>query len=213
MTTKKQGLFQRLFGQPQPEVTPTDAPATDNTHDYSVLPELAQILTNGNERAVSEMKLLAESVGGFAAARRDWCDEMDYGDFGADDAERQEETLLIFAYWLTGYQATDDPAKDPPQFGAYIDWKEEISDIIGLLTAADKNLGYGLELDRIKFGAESTGKALSMIDGFLSAKGLALCTLDTQSDCCHLFVLRGEDHSRLEQLAERVGFSFYREFE
>jgi hypothetical protein len=194
--------------------TDADTLATGNTYDYGVLLELAQILTSGNERAASEMGLLAESVGAFVAARRDWCAEMDYGDFGADAAERQEETLLIFAYWLAGYQATGSPAKDPPQFGAYIDWKEETGDIIGLLTAADKNLGYGLELDQIKFdGAESTGKALSMIDGFLSAKGLALCTLDTQSDCCHLFVLRGEDHSRLEQLAERVGFSFYREFD
>jgi hypothetical protein len=125
MDTKKQGLFQRLFGKPQPEIIQTGTLAAEKTYDYGVLPELAKILTNGNEQAVSDMLLLAESVGAFVEAHRDWCGEMDYGDFGVKDSERQEEVLLIFAYWLAGYWATGDPSKDPPQFGAYIDRKEE----------------------------------------------------------------------------------------
>jgi hypothetical protein len=214
MNTKKQGLFQRLFGKSQPKVGQNDAPAAEEkTCDYGVLPELARILTNGNEQAASDMRLLAENVSAFVGAHRAWCDEMEWGDFGEKDSERQGETLLLFAYWLTGYPATNDPSIDPPSFGAYIDWKEETDNIIELLGAADENLGYGLDLSQIKFDyTEPTDKALRMIDDFLTAKGLALCYLDTQSDCYHLFTLRDEDYSRLRQLAERVDFKFDRAF-
>ncbi|MDR1440153.1 MAG: hypothetical protein LBJ10_09155 [Clostridiales bacterium] len=144
---------------------------------------------------------------------QEWCDEMDYGGFGAKDEERQEESLLVLAYWLAGYAATDDPRKAPRQFGAYIDWKEETGDIVWKLGNADKNLCYGLCLDEIAFDeAEFTDKALKKIDGFLSGRGLALCALDTQSDSYHLFVLRDEEFGSLKRLAGRVGFRFYREF-
>jgi hypothetical protein len=191
MDTKKWGLFQRLFGKPQPAPDPPAA----------------------TEQAVSDMRLLSGDVGAFVRLRQEWCDEMDFADFGVKETERQEETLLLFAYWLAGYAATDDPTKDPKQFGAYIDWKEETDDIVGLLGDADKNLGYGLCLDEIKFDyTEFTDKALKMTDDFLSEKGLALCALDTQSDSYHLFVLRDKEFTDLQRLSERIGFRFYRDF-
>jgi hypothetical protein len=213
MNAKKPGLFQRLFGKPQTETKIPGATKPETIYDYSVLVKLAKIVTNGNEQAMSDISLLSEGVRAFVEARHAWCDKMDYGDFGEKDADRQEEVLLIFAYWLAGYPATDDPAKDPRQFGAYIDWKEETDDIIELLGDADKNLGYGLELDKIRFDyTEPTDKALEMTDSFLSARGLTLCALDTKSDSYHLFVLRKEEFADLTSLAERVGFRFYREF-
>jgi hypothetical protein len=200
---KKQGFFQRLFGKKQA------AEPSPKIFDYSVLSEMTAIITNGSNRAVSEMEPLAQSVAAFAEAHSDWCGEMGVNTSG----ERQAETLNIFAYWLTGYTATRDKTKDPAQFGAYIDWKEETEDILWGLSEADKNLGYGLNLGEIQFsGDESTDRALSAIDKFLSQKGLALTTLDTQSDCYHLFVLRGGDFERLTRLAERVGFRFTRDF-
>jgi ferredoxin len=142
-------------------------------YEYGVLPELAAIITGGDEQAVSDMSLLQESVAAFVNAHKDWCDEMGYADFGDNRAQRQEETLLIFAYWLASYAATDDSAKDPRPFGAYIDWKEETGDIIWQLGKADENLGYGLQLDAIQFDdTEFTDKALTMIDAHISAKGL-----------------------------------------
>jgi hypothetical protein len=212
----KKGLLQRLFGKPQPEIRQTDAPVTEKTYDYGVLPELARILTNGNEQAISDMRLLAENVGAFIKAHRDWCNrnEMDYEDFGADDSERHFAVRFIFTFWLAGDPTMNNPLKDPPKFGALIDRKEATDNIIGLLSNADKNLGYGLELNQIKFDLpKSTGKALKMIDGFLSSKSLALCALDldVQSDY-HLFVVRDEEYSHLVQLAERAGFRFCREF-
>jgi hypothetical protein len=107
----KQGVFQRLFGKK--EAKPSDVPKPEVVRDYGVLPEMAAILTNGNGQAVSDMRLLAESVSGFVQTHKEWCAEMDYADFGANDAERQEETLLVFAYWLAGYSATDDISLDP----------------------------------------------------------------------------------------------------
>jgi hypothetical protein len=212
----KKGLLQRLFDKPQPEIKQTDATVTEKTYDYGVLPELAKILTNGNEQAISDIRLLAENVGAFIKAHRGWCDrnEMDY-DVGADDSERHLAILFIFEFWLAGDPTMNNPLKDPPKFGALIDRKEATDNIIGLLSNADKNLGYGLELNQIKFDLpKSTGKALKMIDGFLSSKGLALCALDfaPQSYCYHLFVLRDEEYSHLTQLAERAGFIFCREF-
>ena len=208
---KKQGFIKRLFGKKQSEEKQPQSPKT--AYDYSVLPEMAAILTNGNERAVSEMRLLAGDIFTFVNAHRDWCVEMDYADFGVNPDSRQEESLLLFGYWLTGYMATGDKSKDPAQFGAYIDWKEETDDIIWNLGCADNNLGYGLGLDQIKFDyTEFTDKALQIIGDFMSQKGHGLVTLDTQSDCYHLFVLRGEDFERLTKLAEKVGFRFFRKF-
>jgi ferredoxin len=133
-------------------------------YDYGVLPELTAIITGGDEQAISDMCLLQEGAAAFVNAHKDWCAEMYYADFGINGAQRQEETLLIFAFWLAGYATTDDPAKDPRPFGAYIDWKEETGDIVWQLGKADEDLGYGLQLNAIQFDdTEFTDKALTRL--------------------------------------------------
>ena len=208
---RKSGILQRILG-----IWRTDEPrplSPKAAYNYGVLPEITAILTNGSERAISDMQSLAEDMPAFVKTRREWCVEMDYADFGVNPDLRQEESLLLLAYWLTGYQATGDKTKDPLQFGAYIDWKEETDDVLRILGEADKNLGYGLDLGQIKFDyTEFTDHALQMIDEFLSKKGLALTSLDTQSDCYHLFVLRGEHFDKLTRLAKQAGFRFFRNF-
>ncbi len=192
------------------------APEQDKmNYDYSVLPKMAAILTVSNKQACSDMSLLSEGVSKFVTAHREWCEEMEFDDFGlgADSKTRREETLLIFAYWLAGYAAVRDPSKNPIPFGAYIDWKEETGDILWALGEADKNLGYGLDLQQIKFeGSEFTDVALKKTAEFLSAKGLSLVALDTQSDSYHLFVLRSEDNEQLTQSAAKAGFVFHSDF-
>ena len=77
------------------------------------------------------------------------------------------------------------------------------------LAAADKHLGYSLDLEKIAFsGEEFTDQALGVIGDYLSGKGFTLLSLDTDSDCYHLFVIRDKDHDRLTHLAQDVDFRF-----
>jgi hypothetical protein len=210
---KKPGLWQRLFGKSQPVPTASVESESQFTYDYSVLPELARILTNKNAQAEAEMLQLAESVSLFVQHHQSWCEELDFTDFVQDKAKRQEETLLLFSYWLAGYGMEDDSTKEPKPFAAYIDWKEETEDIIWKLEMAKENLGYDFSLENIKFdNSEFTDKVLEMIDDFLSTKGFTLCALDTQSDSYHLFMLAQQDFANLQLLGGKVGFRFYREF-
>jgi hypothetical protein len=204
-------LFERLF-KPKKENPATVMPVSKPVYDYSALPEMARILTNDNTNAVREMEQLAHDVALFLQARRGWTAGMEYEDFGVEPDGRQEESLLIFAYWLCGYQGDDSDEKvDNPEkkFGCYIDWKEETGEIIEQLTAVGENLGYSLDLNlyRINYD-EFTDKALASVAGFLSPKGYALVSLDTESDCYHLFVLKNGDVERLLKLASKVGFKF-----
>ena len=204
------GFFQRLFGTRPTVAAPVFAEGPD---DYSVLPEIAALLTNGAQRAVADMRLLADDLAAFVQTHRAWCAAMDYADFGEEQDSRQEESLLLFAYWLTGYPATGDQTKDPVHFGAFIDWKEETDDVIGLLEEANAHLGYNLNLSQVKFDySEDTEQALHLIDQFLRQKGLTLTSLDTQSDCYHLFVLQDADFEKLTELAQQVGYRFFRNF-
>ena len=189
-------------------------PAKDREYDYSGLPEMAEILTNGNEQAVRDIALLAQSHGeAFIVTHPEWCEAMEYD---ADSFNNYpEETIRdAFAYWLCGYEATDKKEENPAaQFGGYIDWKEETESIIWSLENAAKNLGYGLELDTITFtGHEFTDKALNAISRHLAGRGYVLLSLDTQSDCYHLFVIQNKNLDRLMPLAEHAGFRFIREF-
>ncbi len=54
--------------------------------------------------------------------------------------------------------------------------------------------------------------AQARTDAGLSAKGLSLVALDTQSDSYHLFVLRSEDNEQLTQSAAKAGFVFHSDF-
>jgi hypothetical protein len=176
-------------------------------YEYSGLPEMARLLTNGNEQAVSEMTLLVQDDGSaFIAAHREWCEGMEYD----AAAWRQHELLRdIFAYWLCGYKATEATEQNPKSFGDYIDWKEDTEDIIWGLEQAEQNLGYSLELGKIVFtGEEFTDEALLIIGNHLQARGYTLVSLDSDSDCYHLFLVPSADYEALMSLAVKAGFKF-----
>jgi hypothetical protein len=204
-------LFERLFNSKKEQPT-TAAPVSKPEYDYSVLPEMAKILTNGNANAVEAIQQLADDIGSFLQARSGWAMGMEYEDFGANPDWRQEETLLIFAYWLCGYPGddSDDGADNPEkEFGCYIDWKEETDDIVRQLMTVGENLGYPLDLELYKIDyAEHTFEALASIAKFLSPKGYALLILDTGGDCYHLFLSKNEDVELLLGLASKTGFKF-----
>jgi hypothetical protein len=203
------GLFDHFF-KPKKETPPTVTPVSKPEYDYSVLPEMAQMLTNGNADAVKEMEQIAQDVALFLQARRGWAMGMEYEDFGVNPDWRQEETLLIFAYWLCGYQGdeSDDKVDNPEkEFGCYIDWKEETDEIIAQLAAVGENLGYSLDLELYKIDYDKpTFETLASINEFLSPKGYALLSLDTNSDCYHLFLIKNGDMERLLKLVSKVGF-------
>jgi hypothetical protein len=171
---------------------------------------MAYILTNGNQPAVIDTALMSRNYNVFIEAHPKWCDKMGY-DVESFKKYRHETICNILGYWLCGYEAADKKDENPAiQFGAFIDWKEETEDIIMLLETAGKNLNYPLELDKIDFsGNESTDEALNVIGDFLAARGYALLSLDTQSDCHHLFVIQGKAHKRLMQIAKAAGLKFW----
>jgi hypothetical protein len=87
----------------------------DPEYDYASVIELSKILTNNNARAVSDITLLVRDGEKFESEHRAWCEEMYAG---------MEEGLWFwilhgFAYWLTGYDAVEGKAQNPPAvFGA-----------------------------------------------------------------------------------------------
>jgi hypothetical protein len=204
-------LFEGLF-KAKKENPRAAAPAPKPEYDYSVLPEMARILTNGDAAAIREIEQLAQDVALFLQARRGWAAGMEFEDYGLNPDHRQKETLLIFAYWLCGYPGDDsDGGADNPakEFGCYIDWKEEIGEIIRQLAAAGDNLGYSLDLQLYGIDYDKhTFEALGSIAGFLSPKGYSLLTLDTDGDCYHLFLLKKSDAELLLELASKTGFKF-----
>ncbi|MDR2087620.1 MAG: hypothetical protein LBP72_10705 [Dysgonamonadaceae bacterium] len=183
-------------------------------YNYNVLPEMAGLLANQNELAVSDISLLASQPDKFMLVHKEWFAGMDWDDSDGFNKYPDESMLNTFAYWLAGYEATDNAADNPKyKFGAYIDWKEETEDIILQLAEAAKNLGYSLAPEQIVFnGDEATDEALSKISDHFSAEGYVLLSLDTDSDSYHLFIIRGKDYNRLMQLAAQFGFGFIGEF-
>jgi len=177
-------------------------------HSYDGLARMAEILTNGNAQARDDMALLARGYEDFASEHGKWCDALWAGTGGVEPGER---VLLVFAYWLVGYNALPGSEGNPLSFGAYIDWKEETEGIVWGLKEAEKNLGYSLGLDSIAFsGQESTEEALHIIGTDLSAKGFALMYLDIDGDCYHLFIIKDSGADELMELADSAGFTFVR---
>lgn len=171
--------------------------------NYGGLAEIAAILTGNNPKAVEDMLLLVRGRDVFIAAHPGWWEEM-----FDDEYDDNEPVFMLnaFAYWLAGYESAGN---QPMQFGAYIDWKEETEDIVWQLSNADKNLGYGLDFGKMEFGGEeSTEEALSLINKNLSAENYMLISLDTDSDCYHLFLIPVKDYDRVMRLAEDAGFKF-----
>ena len=209
------GILERIFGKPKEETLPEpnktiSHEAPEIACDFSRLSDMAAILTNNAEKAVSDMALLSRDYNAFFSSHSEWFEKMGYSihDFRNN---YNETMLLVFAYWLCGYGAADEEAS--PAFGAYIDWKEETEEIISWLEKVTENLGYPIDFGEIVFnGDEFTDKALNTINSHLNAKGYTLLYLNTDGDCYHLFVIKNEDHDRLTGLAIGADFSFIREF-
>ncbi|MDR3295060.1 MAG: hypothetical protein LBT26_04400 [Clostridiales Family XIII bacterium] len=188
-------------------------------YDEDSVIELSKILTNNNARAVGDIALLVRDYEMFESEHREWCGDV-YEDWTESDdlvfshvnsVKRMRLRILHgFAYWLTGYDAVEDKAQNPPAaFGAYIDWKEGIDDIVWKLDEADRNLGYALELEGIpSAGGEFGYGALQKINDYLTDKGFLLLSLDTDSDCYHLFIIPSEERDRLIRFAAAAGFRF-----
>lgn len=173
--------------------------------DYCNIVDIANIITNGNRQAISDMELLAQNTAGFHTKYKIWCDEM-----LRRNCEKQDIPYIL-AYWLTGYSV---PGFDNPNiFGCYIDWKEETDEIIYGLKKPIENLGYPLSLDDIPFtGKEFTNKALDTIHNHFIKKGYNLIFQDTDSDCYHLFLVKTSDYDRLVKLGEEIDLKFSNRF-
>ncbi len=165
--------------------------------DYNCLIDMAKIITNNNQKAVAEIEKLVLDYDSFYDKYKNYCDDiLDCAD------DESEHMLLIFAYFLAGYD-TDY------KFGAYIDWKEEPKEILLHLKKAIKNLAYRLSLNKIKLdGNLRTPDALKVISDYLFKKNYQLVTLDTDSDCYHLFLIKAEDFAILESFEPKTGFRF-----
>lgn len=174
--------------------------------DYRGLAEMTSILTNGDEQAIEDMKLLSEDSMAFMEKYKVWCDDMLTG-----ISDRHSITLVTVAYWLTGYAV--DGFTPPCRYGGYIDWKEETDDILWNLKEPIQNLGYSLSLDEISFTSqEHTEEVLQTINDYCVTKGYVLATLDTDSDCYHLFIVKKEDFIKLIALGNEMGFKFFNQY-
>jgi hypothetical protein len=171
--------------------------------DYTVLPQIADLLSNGDADTIKEIHKLANDYASFYHDHQEWCDELLWGDDLDDINELHTRTLLFFAYWMVGHE-TDK------SFGAYIDWKEETEEILACLKVANEALGYPLDLDSIIFsGNEQPEEALIAIDRYFREQGYVLVCLDTDSDSYHLFIISEDKYPLLLSLAQTVGFKFF----
>jgi len=174
-----------------------DEPAKD-TNTYHVLPEMAEIISNGDPQVYADFKMLAEDYNGFYEKHKAWCEAF-FGYYDHLETDIHENILLIFAYWLTGYETEFT-------YGAYIDWKEETAEIVHWLKKAIETLGYPLTLENIDDGY--TDEVLSKIDLTFQEAGYRLIWLDTGGDCYHLFIATNENFEKLKNLGNSIGFRF-----
>lgn len=173
--------------------------------NYSNIVDIANIITNGNRQAISDMELLAKNTDGFHTKYKIWCDEI----LGKNC--KNHDTPFILAYWLVGYSVQG--FDNPNIFGCYIDWKEETSEIIYELKKPIENLGYPLSLNDIPFtGKEFTDEALDIINNHFMKKGYNLIFQDTDSDCYHLFIVKTSDYDRLVKSGKEIDIKFSNKF-
>ena len=153
-------------------------------------PEIAAILTNHDENAVADMRLLVNDHVAFASKYADWFEEMEFD---------SDWYALIAAYFIVGYETKY-------KYGAYIDWKEASEEIVWGLNDAALHLGYTLNLGEVAFDdSDFTDVALRKIHNFLLTKGYSLVNWDTESDCYHLFIVPTEKYDALVQLGKSMG--------
>ncbi len=160
--------------------------------------ELSKILTNNDSQMVEDITMLSDDFDGFVKAHKEWC--VDLGVANKDD---QFDILNAFAFWLCGHD------NDRKVFGAYIDWKEEMSEVVLWLKDVVDNLGYSVNFDALVVDDKmDTFKALQKIDEFLKKSDYTLFTLDIGNDCYHLFITTIKDFDRVKSLGDEIGFSF-----
>lgn len=178
----------------------------EKIRDYSVIPEMTRIMTNGNEQAVEDMLLLAKDQSAFIQKYKVWCDGLLDG-----ITDKHSIILVAMAYWLTGYGVQ---GYTPPfQFGEYIDWKEETEEILEGLKKPIETLGYPLDLNEIEFSDDDfTDVVLQKINDYCTTQGYALVTLDTGSDCYHLFIVKANDLAKLIALGKEAGIRLYNSY-
>lgn len=193
------GLFNFLKPRKEVDEKPKPFSTVDTAKDYRVLVEMASIISRHNKDVIADFSELVQDDDAFCEKHMEWCEEMlDC----VDPQDRHTRLLVIFAYWLTGYD-TDF------KYGAYIDWKEEPEEITGNLQKALDNLEYPTNIEEITFGEnEDTFESLKIINSHLRKQGYTLVILDTNSDCYHLFVTMQEDYIKLQKLGKSVDFHF-----
>ena len=165
--------------------------------NYNNIITIANIISNEDPKVSEDFILLINNLDSFLNKYNEWCSQI-LGDI----SDKHTIMLLITAYWLCGYD-TDY------KYGSYIDWKEETTDILYDLNQVIKKLGYPIAVDDITFtDEEPTSKVLGIINNHLQKNGYTLFTLDTNSDCYHLFIATNENYQKIMQLAKEINFHF-----
>lgn len=164
--------------------------------NYNGLIDVSKILTEDDKSSLETIDLLLNNPLKFSKKFNDWLLEYDFSP--------QTEPDIITAYILTGYNV--DSKHD---FGAYIDWKEENSEIIWSLKASIINKKYELRLDDIIFSNDECGlDALKVIGNYLCDTQYALVDWDIDGDCHNLFIVPRNKLSNLNDLGKNMAIKF-----
>lgn len=169
--------------------------ARRKTIDYCTLPQIAEIITNGDKKVYADFKLLAEDTNLFVDKYKTWCQPFIYLN------DKYSLIFEIFTHWLTGDDTTFT-------YGAYIDYKAETDDIVYFLNKAIEKLDYPLTLEKTIVDAEHTNIVLSNIDSLFQEKGYRLIDLDTGDDSYCLFIVTNENFETLKKLGSPIDFNF-----
>jgi len=142
-----------------------------------ILIELADIVSNGDERVVRDVTLLVRQPEVFVEAYQDWY-ESQFADSDDDNAD----IVDVFTSWLVELR-----------IGASIDVNAAPKDIIEKLTQMQDTLGYSLGIENLSFtGDERTTDFLDLVGTHLESTGFGLYRMDVEPDNYLLFIVRDE---------------------
>lgn len=175
----------------------------------SNLAEITKIITNNNEKFISDMAEMSNDFYAFYSKHKKWFHvNLDYSDrdfendidCGTLECFKKE----VFVFWLERRDA------DKNQFASHIDWKESPEEIIQQLDYINKNLGYPLNIKELKIDEEeNTFEALKIINTHFNTKGFSLVGLDSGGDCYYLFIILAKEFDRLQELGAEIDFEFF----